>query len=100
MKMVVYGFGNALATGFGATIDRPGQGLFGRFGIRGKDVEDGSSNYQELRNLVETVEEEAAERAAAQEEAAAKAKTTKRSLLWRDEASCCNGKTLSILPYG
>ena len=59
--MVVYGFGDASADGFGATMDRPGQGLFGRFGIWGKDAEDGSSNYRELRNLVETVEEEAAE---------------------------------------
>ena len=32
--------------------------------------------------------------------AAAKAKTTKRSLLWRDEAGCCNGTALSILPSG
>jgi hypothetical protein len=60
-KMVVYGFGDASAAGFGATIDRPGQGLFGRFGIWGKDAEDESSNYRELRNLVETIEEEAAE---------------------------------------
>jgi hypothetical protein len=59
--MVVYGFGDASAAGFGATVDRPGRGLFGRFGIWGKDAEDGSSNYRELRNLVETVEEEAAE---------------------------------------
>ena len=56
-KMVVYGFGNASAAGFGATVDRPRQGLFGRFGIWGKDAKDGSSNYRELRNLVETVEE-------------------------------------------
>ena len=34
-------------------------GLFGRFGLWGKDAEDQSSNYRELRNLVETVEEEA-----------------------------------------
>ena len=60
--MVVYGFGDTLGAGFGATIDRSGQGLFCRFGIWGKDTEDGSSNYRELRSLVETVEEEAAER--------------------------------------
>ena len=34
-------------------------GLYGRFGIWGQDAEDQSSNYCELRNLVETVEEEA-----------------------------------------
>jgi hypothetical protein len=56
-KMVVYGFGDALAAGFGATVDRPGRGLFGRIGVWGKDVEDESSNYRELRNLVETIEE-------------------------------------------
>ena len=33
----------------------------GRFGLWGKDEEDKSSNYRELRNLVETVEEEARE---------------------------------------
>ena len=60
-KMVVYGFGDAAAAGFGATVDRPGRGLFGRIGVWGKDVEDESSNYRELRNLVETVEEEAVE---------------------------------------
>jgi hypothetical protein len=36
-------------------------GLYGRFGIWGKDAEDQSLNYWELQNLVETVEEEAKE---------------------------------------
>jgi hypothetical protein len=44
--------------GFGSTVARP-DGLYGRFGIWGKDAEDQSSKYRELRNLVETVEEEA-----------------------------------------
>jgi hypothetical protein len=39
-------------------VARP-DGLYCRFGIWGKDAEDHSSNYRELRNLVETVEEEA-----------------------------------------
>ena len=43
---------------FGSTVARP-NGLYGRFGIWGKDAEDQSSNYRELRNLIETVEEEA-----------------------------------------
>ncbi len=46
--------------GFGATVERPG-GIHGRFGLWGREDEDKSSNYRELRNLVETVEEEAAE---------------------------------------
>jgi hypothetical protein len=47
--------------GFGSTVARP-DGLYGRFGIWGKDAEDQSSKYRELRNLVETVEEEALDR--------------------------------------
>ena len=53
-----YGFGDTSSAGFGLTVARP-DGLYGRFGIWGKDAEDQSSNYRELRNLVETVEEEA-----------------------------------------
>jgi hypothetical protein len=60
-RMAVYGFGDASAAGFGATIERPGIGLYGRFGLWGKDSETKSSNYRELNNLVETVEEEALE---------------------------------------
>ncbi len=52
---VYYGFGDASSAGFGASVERPG-GLHGRFGIWGRDAEDQSSNYRELRNLVETVE--------------------------------------------
>ena len=53
-----YGFGDASSAGFGSTVARP-DGLYGRFGIWGKDAGDQSSNYRELCNLVETVEEEA-----------------------------------------
>ncbi len=55
-----YGFGDASGAGFGASVERPG-GLHGRVGIWGRDAEGESSNYRELRNLVETVEEEAAQ---------------------------------------
>jgi hypothetical protein len=55
-----YGFGDASSGGFGATVQRPG-GLYGRYGLWGKDDEAQSSNYRELRNLVDTVEEEAVE---------------------------------------
>ena len=54
----IYGFGDASASGFGASIGLR-QGVHGRFEVWGKDAEDKSSNYRELRNLVETVEEEA-----------------------------------------
>jgi hypothetical protein len=44
-----YGFGDALSGGFGSTVAQPG-GLHGRYGLWLRDVEDQSSNYQELRN--------------------------------------------------
>jgi hypothetical protein len=55
-----YGFGDASSGGFDATVERPG-GLHGCFRLWGKDDKEQSSNYQELRNLVDTVEEEAKE---------------------------------------
>jgi hypothetical protein len=54
----VYGFGDASSGGFGSSVGLE-QGIHGRFGVWGSDAEDQSSNYRELRNLVETVEEEA-----------------------------------------
>ncbi len=53
-----YGFGDASSGGFGSTVERPG-GHYRRFGLWEKDSEEQSSNYQELCNLVKTVEEEA-----------------------------------------
>ena len=53
-----YGFGDASSGGFGATVQRP-DGIHGRFGLWGRDEDDGSSNFRELFNLVQTVEEEA-----------------------------------------
>lgn len=55
----IYGFGDASSGGFGASIERK-DGIHGRFGLWGRDEETASSNYRELLNLVETVEEEAA----------------------------------------
>ncbi len=60
MLTAYYRFDDASSAGFGSTVKRPG-GIHGRFGLWGKDKEDKSSNYRELRNLVETVEEEASE---------------------------------------
>ena len=47
-----YGFEDASSGGFRATIERTG-GTHSRFGLWGRDAEDASSNYRELRNLVE-----------------------------------------------
>ena len=51
-----YGFGDASGSGFGSTVEGPG-GLWYRHGLWGKDANKRSSNYRELRNLVETIEE-------------------------------------------
>ena len=53
-----YGFGDASSGGFGSSLGLP-RGVHGRFGVWGSDADDKSSNYRELRNLVEAVEEEA-----------------------------------------
>ena len=55
-----YGFGDASSGGFGSSLGLA-HGTQGRFGVWGSDVDDKSSNYRELRNLVEAVEEEATE---------------------------------------
>ncbi len=55
-----YGFGDASSGGFGATVERP-SGLHNHYGLWRRDKKEQSSNYCELRNLVDTVEEEAKE---------------------------------------
>ncbi|KAL3816613.1 hypothetical protein ACHAXA_000737 [Cyclostephanos tholiformis] len=54
-----YGFGNASLKGFDAMVKHP-NGMYGHFGLWGSNAEDKSSNYQELQNLVKTVDEEVA----------------------------------------
>jgi hypothetical protein len=54
----VYGFRDASSGGFGSSIGLS-EGVRGRYGVWGKDSEEKSSNYRELRNLVEAVEDEA-----------------------------------------
>ena len=54
-----YGFGDASSDGFGATIERK-SGVVGRYGLWATDTADQSSNFRELLNLVETIEEEGA----------------------------------------
>jgi hypothetical protein len=56
----MYGFGDASGKGFGFTSDNGSGDVGYRIGTWGKDAENESSNYRELRNLVETAEEEAA----------------------------------------
>ena len=53
-----YGFGDASSSGFGASVERE-DGTVGRFGIWASDEDQESSNFRELLNLVQTVEEEA-----------------------------------------
>lgn len=47
-----YGFGNASSSGFGASVRQP-DGLYMRYGIWPRDVEEESSNFRELKNLVD-----------------------------------------------
>lgn len=52
-----YGFVDASGSGFGSSLGLC-EGVRVRHGIWGRDVNSRSSNYRELRNLVESVEEE------------------------------------------
>mmetsp|Transcript_20351 Transcript_20351/g.28604 ORF Transcript_20351/g.28604 Transcript_20351/m.28604 type:complete len:186 (+) Transcript_20351:5541-6098(+) len=54
---VCYGFGDASKNGFGASIDIGRKGVWYRFGTWGTKEEAESSNFRELNNLVETLEE-------------------------------------------
>ena len=59
-RMVVvarYGFGDASKAGFGSTIETE-EGLSYRYGTWGSDGEDKSSNFRELENLAQCLEEE------------------------------------------
>jgi len=53
---VGYGFGDASALGLGSSFTTSG-GLRVRIGVWGRDAEDKSSNWQELSNVVETLED-------------------------------------------
>ena len=55
---VVYVFGDASGAGFGSSwADAKAMKTSWRFGVWGVETKDGSSNYKELRNLTETLEE-------------------------------------------
>jgi hypothetical protein len=53
---VCYGFGDASGSGFGSAVQGK-DGLWYRHGLWGTDTNTKSSNYRELCNLVETIEE-------------------------------------------
>ena len=55
--VVQYGFADAAKAGFGATIQDSEQGLWYRLGVWSCAEAEESSNYRELANLVETLEE-------------------------------------------
>lgn len=57
IAIVNYGFGDALAVGFGSTLQLPVGCTFFRHVLWGRDADDVSSNFRELSNLVETLEE-------------------------------------------
>ena len=54
--VVQYGFGDAAKAGFGASFEDRDGSLWYRLGVWGKDEEEESSNYRELKNLVEALE--------------------------------------------
>ena len=51
----IYGFGDASGKGFGSSWDEDGEIKF-RLGVWGSDGDDTSSNFRELKNLVQTLE--------------------------------------------
>ena len=59
IDLLVYGFADASKSGFWASLDY-GKSIRYRIGVWGADEEEESSNYREFANIVETLEEEAA----------------------------------------
>jgi hypothetical protein len=57
LAVAIYGFGDASGSGFGSSFVTPDGGVHFRHGIWGSNAEHQSSNYRELRNLVEAIEE-------------------------------------------
>lgn len=56
-RVALYGFVDASGAGFGGTYTARDGRLLYRHGVWGRDADHVSSNYKELRNLVDTVEE-------------------------------------------
>jgi hypothetical protein len=57
LKVAVYGFVDASTAGHGSSFGLPDGSLLFRHGLWGRDTDDLSSNFRELCNLVESVEE-------------------------------------------
>jgi hypothetical protein len=57
--VAIYGFGDALGSGFGSSI-MTSSGVSYRYGLWGSDLDDASSNFQELFNLTEAAAEHVA----------------------------------------
>jgi hypothetical protein len=56
ITMCVYGFVDASGSGFGSSFQLPEGSILFRHGLWGRDADHTSSNYKELRNLVEALE--------------------------------------------
>ncbi len=57
VALAVYGFVDASGAGFGSSLLLPTGNIAYRQGVWGRDTDSASSNYRELCNLVETIEE-------------------------------------------
>jgi len=56
VKVAIYGFVDASGSGLGSSFLLPPNTLWFRHGVWGRDADSMSSNYRELRNLVDAVE--------------------------------------------
>ncbi|MFN9979307.1 MAG: hypothetical protein ACK53Y_05315, partial [bacterium] len=56
VKVAIYGFVDASGSGLGSSFLLPPNTLWFRHGVWGRDADAMSSNYRELRNLVDAVE--------------------------------------------
>ena len=59
--VAIYGFGDASKAGFGSTFEEGNGSIWFRLGVWGCTLEEESSNFRELINLVESIEERVAE---------------------------------------
>ena len=56
VRVAIYGFVDASGSGLGSSFLLPTNTLLVRHGVWGRDADSVSSNYRELRNLVDAVE--------------------------------------------
>jgi hypothetical protein len=57
VQLAIYGFVDASGSGLGSSFQLPANTLLYRQGVWGRDADNVSSNYRELRNLVEAIED-------------------------------------------